>query len=129
MSKIHVVGALIRSGSSVLLAQRATGELAGKWEFPGGKVEEEETHQGALIREIQEELGADISVGSYVASVEFTVGSKELILHCYWADVVDGRPTADEHHRIEWVELENLLDYDLAPADIPIAKEAMKNDR
>ena len=127
--RIDVVGALIRSGDEVLIAQRATGELAGKWEFPGGKVEDGETHEQGLMREIREELDATIGVGSYVASVDFEVGSQQMCLHCYWADLISGVPQASEHYRIEWVRVENLLGYDLAPADIPIAKEAMKHDR
>jgi 8-oxo-dGTP diphosphatase len=125
-SRINVVGALIQSGKAVLIAQRATGELAGKWEFPGGKVESGETHQEALVREITEELGITIIVGGHVGSIDFEVATKRLSLHCYWGTVVAGAPSAEEHSKIEWVEIDRLLTYDLAPADIPIAKRAIE---
>jgi len=95
-SRINVVGALIQSGKAVLIAQRATGELAGTWEFPGGKVESGETHQEALVREITEELGITIIVGGHVGSIDFEVATKRLSLHCYWGTVVAGAPSPQE---------------------------------
>lgn len=100
MPSVDVVGVLILREEQVLLAQRASGERKGKWEFPGGKVERGETQQIALTREIYEELGATISVGKLVDSVRFQVGSERLELHCYWACIIDGEPTADEHYRL-----------------------------
>ncbi|MDG2088937.1 MAG: (deoxy)nucleoside triphosphate pyrophosphohydrolase [Arenicellaceae bacterium] len=129
MPRINVVGALIKTGEKVLIAQRARGEFADKWEFPGGKVEDGETPEHGLIREIHEELGVIIKVGAHIASIDFEIATKQLCLNCYWADLIEGVPQAKEHHRVKWVRINDLLDYDLAPADIPIAKEAMKYDR
>ena len=122
ITKKDVVGALIKSNNLILLAQRSCDALNQKWEFPGGKVEPGESHAEALQREIFEELGIEISVGDRVSSNDFQVGLKKYCLHCYWAEILEGKPVADEHHSIEWVEIDNLLEYDLAPADIPIAR-------
>ena len=124
-----VVGALIERDGLVLLAQRACADLNGKWEFPGGKVEPGETHAQALQREIAEELGVEINVGNPVASHAFSVQSRSYCLHVYWSSIVEGDPQPDEHHALAWVNLNQLLTYDLAPADIPIAEEALRSDR
>jgi mutator protein MutT len=124
-----VVGAMIQRDGLVLLAQRACSDLNGKWEFPGGKVEPGETHAVALKREIDEELGIKIEVGSRVASHEFSVRGKSYCLYVYWAAIMVGEPQSDEHHALTWVALDRLLTYDLAPADIPIAEEAVRSDR
>ncbi|MFC1579554.1 (deoxy)nucleoside triphosphate pyrophosphohydrolase [Thermodesulfobacteriota bacterium] len=129
MNRKDVVGALIRKDGKVLLAQRSDDELDRKWEFPGGKVEDNETHETALKREIQEELGISIAVQERVGYNHFEIRGKPYTLHCYWADIVEGEPTAGEHHRVLWVAPAELLDYDLAPADVPIAQEVVANDR
>ena len=90
-SRINVVGALIQSGKAVLIAQRATGELAGKWEFPGGKVESGETHQEALVREITEELGITIIVGGHVGSIDFEVATKTTLPSLLLGNCCSGR--------------------------------------
>jgi 8-oxo-dGTP diphosphatase len=123
-----VVGAVIRADNKVLVAQRASGSLAGMWEFPGGKVESGETEQQALIREISEELSITIEVGSLIESTEFEVESTPYCLNCYWARVFFGEPSADEHHQIDWVSRLDLLQKDLAPADIPAAKKIANDD-
>lgn len=129
MAVKDVVGAMIERDGLVLLAQRACADLNGKWEFPGGKVEHGETHEAALTREIDEELGIEIVVGSRVGSHEFSVRDKAYCLHVYWATITAGEPQADEHHALTWVALDQLVTYDLAPADIPIAQEAIRSDR
>jgi len=116
-----VVGALIEREGFVLLAQRACENLNGKWEFPGGKVKSGETHADALRREIDEELGISIDVGGHAGSHKFHVGQKSYCLHVYWAVIEEGTPAAHEHQALVWTRLANLLDYDLAPADVPIA--------
>ena len=81
------------------------------------------------LREIGEELAIEIEVGSRVAAHAFTVREKSYCLHVYWASITEGTPRADEHHALSWVTLDQLLTYDLAPADIPIAEEAIRSDR
>lgn len=129
MIRKDVVGALIEHDGKLLLAQRACAALDRKWEFPGGKVEEGETHRAALEREILEELGAEIVVGDKVGSTDFEAGGVSYRLHVYRAAVVKGEPAAGEHHSVVWVLPEELLAYDLAPADIPIARVAVTKNR
>ena len=71
MKTIHVVAAIIENEGKILATQRGYGEFEGMWEFPGGKVEPGESSREALVREIQEELGADIAVGDYVCTAEY----------------------------------------------------------
>ena len=127
--RTEVVGAVIYSEGKILLAQRSCEKLDRKWEFAGGKVKYGESHQQALQREIQEELNVSINVREKAGSVKFEVNDKAYSLHCYWAEIREGEPVADEHHSIAWVPVKDLLHYDLAPADIPIAREVMKSDR
>jgi mutator protein MutT len=125
---IEVVGAAINNDGKILLTQRSCDALDGKWEFPGGKVEIGETHQQALQREILEELGIEISVGNRVAPNKFKIAEQPYCLYVYHAVVLKGEPVAGEHHSIRWVPLAELLNFDLAPADVPIAMEAIKYD-
>lgn len=127
--RIDVVGAVIYREGKILLAQRSCENLNRKWEFAGGKVRDGETHQQALQREIQEELNIVIQVGDKAGSVDFEINDKAYSLHCYWAEIHEGEPVPDEHHSIAWVPVQDILSYDLAPADIPIAREVVKYDR
>jgi len=122
-----VVGAVIIRDDLVLLAQRSDARLDRKWEFPGGKVETGESHERALMRELYEELGIEVTVGLHVASTDFSVSEKQYALHCYRAEITDGEPTADEHHSVAWVPIAELLTFDLAPPDIPIAREVVRH--
>lgn len=122
-----VVGAMIEHGGLVLVAQRKCADLNGKWEFPGGKVEPGETHSEALKREIAEELGVEIEVGSLVGTNTFSVRHQVYQLHVYSAVILHGSPKSDEHSSITWVPIDELLAVDLAPADIPIAREALNH--
>lgn len=110
----------------VMLAQRACEDLNGKWEFPGGKVEQGETHQAALDREIREELNVKLEIGDLAGSNEFSIHGKKYCLHVYWASITEGEPRPAEHHALTWVPIDQLLSHDLAPADIPIAEKVMK---
>ena len=123
-----VVGAMLEHDGLVLVAQRKCADLNGKWEFPGGKVEPGETHSEALRREIVEELGVEIQVGPLVGSNAFRVRDQAYHLHVYSAAILSGTPGSDEHSAIKWVPLDGLLAIDLAPADIPIAREALTHD-
>jgi 8-oxo-dGTP diphosphatase len=125
-----VAAGIIWSGEKVLLTRRKPGEkLAGYWEFPGGKIEENETIQQCLEREIQEELNINIRAGSIITTslFEYTHGAIELVALA--AEVISGNIHLVVHDKFDWVPIQNLLEYNLAPADIPIAKELIENDR
>ncbi len=102
-----VVGAALIDGGRVLAGERATpAELAGRWEFPGGKVEDGESEQEALVRECREELGVEIVVGERIGGDLVTAGGA--VLRIYGARVVAGEPDALEHRRLRWVAADEL---------------------
>ena len=118
---IEVVAAIIEKDGLYFCAQRADkGELAKKWEFPGGKIELGETHEEALIREIKEELSAEIIVEDFISTVEHEYNSFYLIMHCYNCRVVKGELIISEHLASKWASLDEMLKMDFAQADIPI---------
>ncbi|HEY6077719.1 MAG TPA: (deoxy)nucleoside triphosphate pyrophosphohydrolase, partial [Polyangiaceae bacterium] len=120
MSSLHVVGAAIRQGHRCLVAQRGPHmTLAGKWEFPGGKVEPGESSSVALAREIAEELGLEVAVGELLGRGTATVGTRLILLDVYAATVTAGVITLREHAQVAWATAEDLAHFDWAEADVP----------
>ncbi|OUS19364.1 8-oxo-dGTP diphosphatase MutT [Litorivita pollutaquae] len=115
--------ALIDSDGRVLLAQRPAGKtMAGLWEFPGGKVEPEETPESALVRELHEELGIE-TWNSCLAPLTFASHSYEnfhLLMPLYACRKWEGIPQPREGQTLKWVAPQNLRDYPMPPADIPL---------
>lgn len=123
MRTIEVVGAVIRRGAEVLIAQRMPGKHeALLWEFPGGKLEPGEAPEACLAREIQEELGVAIRVGPVLGDVTHDYGERRIHLTCYWAELVAGEPRALECHAIRWVRRDELDGFAYAPADVPLVE-------
>lgn len=123
MKKIEVVAAIIKKDNKYYCAQRKDeGELAKKWEFPGGKIEENETHQQALEREIKEELSAEIKVGKFLVTIEHEYNSFFLTMHCYYCDIIRGDLVISEHLDSKWLTKKEMLSYDFADADKPVIK-------
>ena len=123
-----VVAALILEDGKVLIARRAHGQShALKWEFPGGKVEPQETPQMSLAREIREELGFDIVVGEFCASNKFAYKDFVIELSAYWATrTTPTAPVLSVHDDARFVAPEELRSYDLTQADIPIMEKAIE---
>jgi len=119
---IDVVAAVLIKDSRILLAQRKCDDHAGKWEFPGGKIEQGESPQQALAREMNEEFGVDCSVGEYIGESRFDYGNKQIRLLAYFVEYCTGEFECREHAAIEWVKPEELKLYDLAEADIPLVE-------
>jgi 8-oxo-dGTP diphosphatase len=116
-----IVGAAIIAAGRVLACERAEPpEMAGKWEFPGGKVEPGENELDALVRECEEELGVSIHVGARVGQ-DVVLGHGRAILRVYAARLVNGQqPEAIEHTELRWLGVEELHSVPWLPADAPI---------
>ena len=119
---LPVMAAIIQQGDQVLLCQRKEGALAGKWEFPGGKIENGETPEECLVREIQEELGITIQVDDIFQAVHSHYEHGDFLVIGYLATHVDGQISLRVHSDCRWVKRSNLDTYDLADANIPIAR-------
>ena len=115
--------ALIDIDDRILLAQRPKGrKMSGLWEFPGGKIEEGETPEVALVREVKEELGIDITE-SCLAPFSFASHDYDefhLLMPLYLCRRWKGIPTPKERQKLKWVRLENFSDYSMPPADLPL---------
>jgi len=129
MKKIEVVAAVIRSEGKTLCVQRGQGKyeyVSEKWEFPGGKVEANETQNQALLREIKEELLIDISVDSFLITVEHKYPDFELVMHCYLCSTDSKELTLTEHIDHKWLDDHQLSILDWAEADIPVVEKLIQ---
>jgi len=124
MKNIEVVAAIfINNKEEIFCARRKDeGELALKWEFPGGKIEPGESNQEALIREIKEELSTDIKVKDFIMTVRHQYKGFHLTMHVYFAEVVTGDLVLNEHTGFKWLRKEELYSLDWAAADLPIVE-------
>ena len=123
----EVTAAIIISDNKVLIAERAPGQnLAGKWEFPGGKIEPGETPQECLKREIREELEVDIDVMDLFGESIYAYQSGTIKLIAFWCQWISGDFKLSVHSRIEWVTRQQLELYDFAPADLPLVARLME---
>ncbi len=117
--EIRVVGAAIVEGGLVLCAQRGpTGSLAGLWEFPGGKIEDNESAASALEREIREELDCLVRVGQEITTTSHEYDFGIVTLTTFYCTLLSGTPRTSEHAAIAWLAPKDLLTLEWAPADI-----------
>lgn len=130
MKKIQVVAAVIIEGNRLFTTQRGYGEFKDGWEFPGGKVEEGETPEEALIREIHEELDAVISVDNYLCTVDHDYPNFHLTMHCYLCSIISGELVLREHEAAKWLGWDQLWTVGWLPADVSVVKiiEKWKKD-
>ena len=117
MKTIEVVAAIIIKDGEVFATQRGYGEWKGWWEFPGGKIEPGETPQEALVREIREELDADISVGALLETVEWDYPTFHLTMHCYLCTLLSDSINLNEHQAAAWLTPQTLTTVKWLPAD------------
>lgn len=129
MKNILVVAALIKKNNDVLIARRSTGDenVLGKWEFPGGKVEPNETEGHAIEREIKEEFELNIKANKYITNNVCEYPTKTVDLRLYECEYISGEFKLHDHSEYKWVNINELLNYDLALADIPLAKYIANN--
>ncbi|MGO2660418.1 (deoxy)nucleoside triphosphate pyrophosphohydrolase [Mycetocola reblochoni] len=120
---IAVVGAaIVRADGAVLCAERGHGPFSGLWEFPGGKVEQGETPEQALVREITEELRCTVEVGRALTSTPHDGGARPIVLTTYLCRLSEGEPSPTEHGQLRWLAPAELHTLDWAPADRPAAR-------
>ena len=124
---VKVVAAIIRDGNRILATQRGYGEQKDGWEFPGGKVESNETPEAAIVREIREELNADIEVTGFLTTVEHDYPNFHLSMDCFWARLAEGTEMKLlEHEAAKWLSIENINSVDWLPADIKVVEAIIR---
>ena len=123
MKIINVVAAIIVRDGKILATQRGYGEYKDGWEFPGGKIEPGESSRDALVREIREELAADIVVGDLLTTVEYDYPDFHLSMDCFRATLAEGS-SMDllEHEAAKWLTEEELDSVDWLPADVLVVE-------
>ena len=115
--RVEVVAAIILNEDKIFATQRGYGEFKGGWEFPGGKMEQGETPEQALIREIREELDTEIEVGELIDTVEYDYPSFHLTMYCFLCTIKSGKLVLKEHEAAKWLTKETLDSVDWLPAD------------
>ena len=119
---VRVVAAVIMDGNKVFATARGYGEYKGWWEFPGGKIEEGETPEDALVREIREELDTDIQVGRKITTVEYDYPTFHLSMDCFWCSIISGDLKLKEAEDARWLTRESIESVQWLPADLEVVR-------
>ena len=123
---IQVVAGVIKDGDRLLIAQRKKSKHQEyRWEFPGGKIEGDETDAQALSRELEEELNIIATIKDQICSVNFKYPKMEVNINAYYVEANCKKMEILEHEKIKWVKKEELLDYDLVDADVIIVHKIL----
>ena len=120
MKQIEVVAAIIQKDDRIFATQRGYGDWQDWWEFPGGKIEAGETPEEALVREIREELSADISVDRFLCTVEYDYPAFHLKMHCYLCSLLTEALHLNEHEAARWLTKDELDSVKWLPADLEV---------
>ena len=126
---IDVTAAILSNNGRLLIAQRkTTGKLPNKWEFPGGKIEPGETPEECLKREMKEEFDIGVTIGEYLGESIFHYDHGSIRLLAYRTNWIAGEFILKDHQAIEWVNKNELSDYDFAPADMPFVDKLRRGE-
>lgn len=127
MKNVKVVAAVIvdnlTAPARIFATARGYGEFKGMWEFPGGKLENNETSRQALFREIKEELNTEISIGNLITTVEYDYSNFHLSMDCFWAEVEKGKLELNEALEARWLTKDMLNSVEWLPADIMVVEK------
>jgi 8-oxo-dGTP diphosphatase len=126
MKTINVVAAIIIKDNKIFATQRGYGDFKGGWEFPGGKIEENELPRDAIIREIKEELNIDIIPGKLFETIEYNYPTFHLSMQCFISTIMNGDIVLSEHTAAKWLSKEDLDSVEWLKADITII-DKLKN--
>lgn len=122
-----VINAIDENGEPIVFAtQRGYGDFKGGWEFPGGKIEADETPKEAIEREIREELDTEISVGELINTIEYDYPNFHLSMDCFFCEIVSGDLVLKEHEAAKWLTKETLDSVEWLPADVTIIEKIKK---
>ena len=127
MKNIHVSAAIIMKDNKIFVTQRGYGEFKDWWEFPCGKIEEGETPEECLKREIKEELKADINIDKYLCTVEYDYPNFHLKMECFICSLIDGHLELVEAEDAKFITKDQLDNIDFLPADLLAVKELKKS--
>ena len=127
LKSIEVVAAVIVRDGSLFATQRGYGDFKDMWEFPGGKMERGETPQDALVREIREELDAEITVGDLIKTVEYVYPAFHLKMHCFLCYLKSEYIVLKEHEAARWLSKKNLRSVNWLPADLSVIETLEKS--
>ena len=123
MKHIEVVAAIIRKGDKIFATQRGYGDFKDWWEFPGGKMEVGETPEVALVREIREELSAEINVDEFLCTVKYDYPQFHLTMHCYLCSLMTDSLHLNEHEAAKWLTKDELNSVKWLPADLEVVEK------
>jgi 8-oxo-dGTP diphosphatase len=129
MKSIKVTAAILEKDGRIIIAQRKSKDyLAGKWEFPGGKIEAGETPEECLARELKEEFDIEVSVGNFLGSNIHHYDHISIELMAFRTFWDGGQITSTDHMDYQWVTVEQLAEFDFAPADRPFVNRLMSGE-
>lgn len=132
MKQIEVVAGIITSAGPdgerrFFATQRGYGDFKDGWEFPGGKMEPDETPEHALARELREELAVEVSVGDFICTVDYDYPNFHLKMHCFYCSVISGELRLLEHEAAKWLLRSQLHEVAWLPADVEVVKAIEKS--
>ena len=130
MKTIDVTAAIIEKDGKFLIAKRKKGKhLENKWEFPGGKIEELETPEECLARELEEEFGIIAEIADFITESFFDYGDRKIRLLGYRAKYISGEFRLNAHDDIKWVSANEFIEFDFAEADLPLIEKILEGAR